>query len=255
MQLYLSVTPDEAVHRSFPNTTLVHIAYRIGPNNTLLRQNLLLQTKYGLLAVSDRDACPIDQPQALCSAVLRECNRRNFSGVLLDFEQSPRQDLLLFARQLSLGLSNSRRILFVPEHYANCAPQAIPLICTALSGGDLNTRLQEAKAAYPGRKLALDLQRLRMDFSLPARSGEGQFLTDRELQALMAQKEPPVFFSSSLCVRYFTYAQNDIAHFVLFDDAETLRQKIRIGNQLGFCAAFFQWPEVSDIAEKLFPQT
>ena len=255
MQLYLSVTPDEAVHLSFRNVTLAHIAYRIGSSNTLLRQNLLLQTKGGLLVISDQDTRSVDQPQTLCSAVLRECNRRNFSGVLLDFEQPLRQDLFLFAQQLSTALSNSQRTLFVPERYAACSLQAIPLICTALSGGDLRNRLQEAIAAYPGRKLALDVQRLRMDFSLPARSGEGQPLTGKELQHLMTRQTASVFFSSSLCTRYFTYTQSETAHFVLFDDAETLRQKIHLGNQLGFCAAFFQWPEVNDIAGQLFRQT
>ena len=37
-----------------------------------------------------------------------------------------------------------------------------------------------------------------------------------------------------------------------FDDADTLRQKLRLGRQLGVAAAFFQWPEVSDIADSLF---
>lgn len=251
MQHYLSVTPGEASGLSLPGSSLAHVAYRIGPCSTLLRQNLLLQTKGGLLSVSDREASFVDDAKALCAAVLRECGRRSYSGVVLDFEQPLRQDLRQFAQQLSPQLQGSGRTLFVPESHARHIPQATPLICTALSGGDLTERLQQAVSAYPGRRLALDVQRLRMDFTLPAPSGEGQPLTGEALQALLKEKNAAVFFSPALCTRYFTYTQNGAAHFVLFDDAETLRQKLRIGARLGYCAALFQWPEVQDILPKL----
>lgn len=249
LQCYLSVTPAEVSKLSVPCTSLAHVAYRIGPGSTLLRQNLLLQTKGGLLSVSDRDMTPVNDPQALCAAVLRECSRRSYNGVVLDFESVPRRDLLEFAQQLSHRLN--RRLLFVPESYAPQIPGAIPLICTALSGGDLAGRLQQAISAYPGRRLALDVQRLRMDFTLPAPTGQGQFLTGQALQALIAEKNACIFFSPALCTRYFTYTQNGAAHFVLFDDAETLRQKLQIGTRLGFCAALFQWPEIQDLLSDL----
>ena len=91
-----------------------------------------------------------------------------------------------------------------------------------------------------------------MDFPLPARTGEGRALTAEELEALLQERRPCVFFSPALCTRYFTYTQKGVAHFVLFDDAETLHRKVRIGASLGFFTAFFQWPEISDIADDLF---
>lgn len=100
--------------------------------------------------------------------------------------------------------------------------------------------------------MVFDLQRLRMDFRLPARSGQGEPLTQAALDALIREHQPAVFFSKDLFARYFTYAKNGEAHFILFDDADTLRQKLRLGRQLGVAAAFFQWPEVSDIADSLF---
>ena len=255
MQYYLSVTPGDAQGLSAIGPALAHVAYRIGPGSTLLRQNLLLQTKGGLLSVSDWDASYVDDPKALCAAVLRECSRRSYSGAVLDFEATFRSDLLRFTEQLASALAEKQLSLFVPEPYAQSAPQAIPLICTALSGGDLPERLEQAIAACPGRQLALDVQRLRMDFTLPARSGEGQPLSENALRTLMETYHPAIFFSHALCTRYFTYTQNGAAHFVLFDDADTLRQKLRIGSKLGYCAAFFQWPEIHDIAGSLFPQT
>ena len=68
----------------------------------------------------------------------------------------------------------------------------------------------------------------------------------------MKERQPAVFFSKDLFARYFTYTKNGESHFILFDDADTLRQKLRLGRQLGVAAAFFQWPEVCDIADSLF---
>ena len=36
---------------------------------------------------------------------------------------------------------------------------------------------------------------------------------------------------------------------------DTLAQKLRTGNAMGFAAAFLMWPEVRDIAGKLFSQS
>lgn len=250
LQLYLSVTPDQTAALSLPGISPAHVAYRIGPGSTLLRQNLLLNTKGGLLSLSDRNAPPVSDPSALAAAVLRECTRRGYTGVVLDSEGPTRSDILMFAKQLSSLLQKSRRRLFLPEAHAANIPHAVPLICTALSGGDLTELLRQAVSSDCSP--ALDVQRLRMDFTLPAPSGTGEPLSEAALQHLLETLHPSVFFSSALCTRYFTYIRNDLPHFVLFDDAETLRQKLRIGKQLGYCAAFFQWPEVCDIAEALF---
>ncbi len=253
MQTYLAVTPEELREAGKYGRAFAHVAYRIGPGSTLLRQNLLLQTRGGLLSVSDREAPHIEEPQALCAAVLRECGRRGYGGVLLDFEERPRRDCLAFAEQLGRALASSRRTLYLPEDYAHTVPGGIALLCTALSGGNFVNRLQEAAAARGGAaRLALDVQRLRMDFRLPARSGEGEPLAEESFRRLVEREEPAVFFSQDLCARYFTYNRDGETHFVLYDDAETLARKLRTGNRMGFAAAFLMWPEVRDIAGKLF---
>ena len=253
MRLFLAVTPDEAQTASKYKRTLAHVAYRIGPGSTLLRQNLLLQTRGGLLSVSDREAPPIGDPDALCGAVLRECGRRGYSGVVLDFEERPKPDRLAFARRLGRVLSDNRRTLYLPESCGAAAQNAVVLICTAMSGGNFTERLREAATQQGGAaRLGLDVQRLRMDFRLPARSGQGEPLSQEALAQLMERESPAVFFSPDLCARYFTYCRNGETHFVLFDDAGTLAQKVKVGSSLGFSAAFFMWPEVRDIAGELF---
>ena len=251
MQIYLAATPAEAQEAARFRCSLAHVAYCIGPDSTLLRQNLLLQTRGGLLSVTDRDAPFIASPEQLAAAALRECGRRGYGGVLLDFEQPPAPDRLAFAQALAKRLAP--RPLYVPEGYAS-VPGAVSLVCTALSGGSFVQYLQETAAARGGPgTLALDVQRLRMDFPLPARSGEGSPLSQQEFQALLDRESPAVFFSQDLCARYFTYTREGETHFVLFDDAETLQQKLRAGSAMGFSAAFLMYPEVRDLLPRLFP--
>lgn len=253
MQLFLSVTAAQTQEASRYTRALAHRSYRIGPESTLLRQSMLLQTRGGLLSVSSQESPRVEDPEALCAAVLRECSRRGYSGAVLDFQVPIRIDLERFAGQLSRTLSANRRALYVPESYAPAAPGAIVLISTALSGGSLQERLRDALQQYSGRA-ALLVERVRMDFTLPARTGEGTPLTALELEALMERESPSVFFSQDLCARYFTYTQGGQGHFVLFDDGETIAHKLRTGTALGFSAAFLCVSQVQDLLPSLFPR-
>ena len=126
------------------------------------------------------------------------------------------------------------------------------LICTAISGGTLRTRLEEAAGTFGIQRLALDLQRLRMSFPLPCPTGEGEPLSGEVLSELLSRKGPGVFYSADLCARYFTSTGDGESRFVLFDDAGTLRRKIQMGNELGVGTGFLMYPEVSDLLPELF---
>lgn len=254
MQIYIAATPEEMQQASCIHRPLAHVAYRIGPDSVLLRQNLLLQARGGLLSISDRNSAPINDPDALCEAVLRECSRRSYAGALLDFESVLSQDRADFIQQLDHVLHSNRKALYIPEACASVtAPHAVTLICTAVSGGNFREHLQEAvRRKGSAAQLGLDIQRTRMDFSLPSPSGTGMPLSAEAFQNLLKQESPSIFFSPDLCARYFTYNRDGNTHFVLFDDAGTLMQKIRIGTSMGFSAAFFMWPEIKDLAQDLF---
>ena len=60
-----------------------------------------------------------------------------------------------------------------------------------------------------------------------------------------------VFFSEELCANYFSYTAQGRAHFILFDTAETLRCKLRLGRERGMETAFLMYPEVSDLLPEL----
>ena len=185
----------------------------------------------------------------LCRAILGECHAHRFGGVLADFEGGAREDRLPFLSRLGAMLAQSGRRLYVPERFA--VPEASVLICTALSGGTLRERLSDAAARYGTQRVALDCQRLAMDFVLPCRSGEGTPLTPEELSARRESCGAAVFFSEELCANYFSYTAQGRAHFVLFDTAETLRCKLRLGRERGMETAFLMYPEVSDLLPEL----
>ena len=148
---------------------------------------------------------------------------------------------------------NLRKFFCFPPSYAAAVEHPTVIVNTAISGGSFETHIREELARYGGgRNVIFDLQRLRMDFHLPARTGQGVPLTQEALDALLKERQPAVFFSKDLFARYFTYTEDGEAHFILFDDADTLRQKLRLGQQSGVAAAFFQWPEICDIATSLF---
>ena len=214
---------------------LVHIAYAVGDGGRLLRSELPRGAQGGLLGLSDRCNGPLPELPMLCRAILGECHARRFGGVLADFEGGAREDRLPFLSRLGAMLAQSGRRLYVPERFA--VPEASVLICTALSGGT--------------QRVALDCQRLAMDFVLPCRSGEGTPLTPEELSARRERCGAAVFFSEELCARYFTYRTGCENHYVLFDDAQTLRKKAALAENRGIREGFFMLPEVADIAGEL----
>lgn len=252
MQIYLTVAPDQIHQASRYTRRLAHAAYRIGPDGRLLRQNQLSQTRGGLMVLDDKDCGPIRDRDALCREVWRECVSRGFSGAVADFEQSVSGDRMRFLEALSQIFSRSGKRLYVPEAYGPQLPLAHILVCTALSGGILHQRLEEAARRFGSGRLALDLQRLRMDFPLPCPSGEGIPLSREALAALRDEKNPTVFYSADLCARYFTCIREGDSHFILFDDGGTIARKIQAGNALGIPTGFLLYPETEDLLPQLF---
>ena len=232
---------------------IAHVAYRIGSDGHLERQELPPRLHGGVMVLCDDGCGEIGDMDRLCGEVWRECVARGFGSVMADFEQSCTPDRAQFLRKLCDILMRNRRGLFVSESYGCEVDRAAVLICTAVSGGTLCQRLEEAKARF-GNRVALDLQRLRMDFPLPCPGGEGCAL-DRETLCAFLGEKPDVFFSEDLCAKYFTRPCECELRFVLFDDAVTLRKKLHLAGNMGIGTAFLMYPEAEDILPELFSRT
>lgn len=252
MQIFLAVTPDKQRTASQFTDRLAHVAYQVGREGHLTRQALLARTFGGLMVLGDRDWDAVRDTAQLCREVWRECGNRNYCGVAADFEQPPSPDRVSFLEALGRVLARNRKQLLVPEEYGQQVRSAQVLICTALSGGTLRQRLEEAGQAFGQKRLALDLQRLRMSFPLPCPSGEGRPLSGEELEEMMRERQPAVFYSGDLCAKYFTSTREGESRFVLFDDAGTLRRKMQLGRELGIATGLLMYPEVEDILPELF---
>ena len=142
--------------------------------------------------------------------------------------------------------------LYVTEAYAPFSDSAIALIPSALSGGSLQQRLQEAVERFGAARVALAVERVAEDFFLPSPTGQGMPLTREELRQRLEERAPSVFFSSELCAHYFTYmSRQNGAHFVLFDDAGSIRKKLQVARNLGISSAVLAYPQVDDLLPEL----
>ena len=247
MPIYLALSDGVRAPSDVP---AVHMRYAIGPDGALWRSGGQESPRGGLLGLSDRCPDALTAPEELLHTIENGCVERHFDGVLADFDPPVRRDRLALLAQLAQRLARMGKRLCVPEAFA--VPGAQVLICTAVSGGSLTELLRGAVQRYGRERLALDVQRLCMDFPLPCPSGEGRALRQETFAALRRRHSAPVFFSPALCARYFTYRAAGETHLVLFDDAQTLRRKLELGREAGVRTAFFMYPEVSDLLPGLF---
>ena len=231
--------------------TAAHHIYRIGSGFRLYRAGGTPPLG-GLMVISDQgyDSSASNFRDSLCQDVLRECSIRGFFGAVLDFDcRLP--PLERFAAQLSHLFARRNLTVYVPESYGYSAPQAKVFISSALSGGSLSTRLKEVQERFGRDRIVLALERVREDFSLPSPTGSGTPLSGSDLDALLQRFHPSIFFSRELCARYFTYlTQEGGAHFVLFDDVDTLLQKIETARQANIHTFLLPWEEIASCPER-----
>lgn len=244
MELYLAADSGRLQQAMACTTQLAHMSYRIGPGGTLLASPLPDTLRGGLLMLSDEGGTYPDAPEGLCRQLVQECLHRRYAGVILD--AAPPES---FCRTLDELLARQERRLYLPEAAAGFAPHGMAVLCTALTSGSLEERLAAAAEKWGPERLALDLQRMMIDYPLSA-GGEAAALTPPQLHALAEGRA--TYFSRPLCARYFTYRTDSGSRFVLFDDVQTLRTKMDAAEKLGIRQGFFMLPEVEDLAQSLF---
>ena len=232
----------------------VHLAYRIGPEGQLLRGAEAAAVRGGLMFLPPPPPLGALQVARLRRELLQECAQRNFSGVFAGADlQTPGLDALF--GPLCRDLARNGRELYLPEGLGELVPACRVVVSSALSGGSLESRLEQAGQRCGTQRCVLGLESMAEDFPLPAPTGCGRPLTGQELGQLRRQVQTPVFFSPALCAHYFTYiAPDDRAHFVLFDDRDSLCRKLALARELGIPRAFLTFPEVEDILPRLLAE-
>lgn len=247
-KLFLAAKPGEINAAGSWGWPLAHQAYRVGGGPHLFRANGPVTPQGGLMVIDDAGFTGGGEPEGFCNEVLRECAARRFAGVVCRFLERPAPVLVQALGKLGELCRGRGLEFYVSEGYGSTGVQGKVMIPTALSGGSLRGRLEQAGERYGTSRLALWVERRAEDFLLPSPSGAGSPLTAAELQRRREEHGADVFFSTELCAHYFTYMAGEKGHFVLFDDAGSVRKKLRLGEELGIRTAFL---EFGDMGEEL----
>lgn len=250
--LILTAPPNQSRAALRFGLPVAHAAYRIGGGPHLFRANMPISVRGGLMALDCIGFDGRGEAGTFCQEVMRECSARGYDGILCDFEGRPMPLLAEIIRTLA-GMTQKRGWpLYVTEAYGGYANSAKVLISSALSGGSLAQRLTEAIQRYGQDRVTLAVERVAEDFYLPSPTGQGQSLTREELRQMLDQRSPSVFFSGELCAHYFTYmSRENGAHFVLFDDAGSIRKKLQVAHSLGIHQAVLAYPQVDDLLDAI----
>ncbi len=241
--LYLMTPPQQAAKAQRYGLLPAHLAYRVGSGPHLFRVQGPVSIQGGILVADLQDRDGQGNPEALCQEVVRECAARGLRGAFFDFEGPALPVLRRALERLAPVFQRRRWSLYVPENYALSAPAVKVVIPTALSGGSLKQRLEQAVQRYGGERVALGLEWAAEDFTLPAVSGGGQPLVWEELDRLLRQRAPAVYFSDELCAHYFTYMHTgQSAHFTLYDDPASMAKKLYVAAALGIREGFLPDP-------------
>mgnify|MGYP005956313713 CR=1 FL=1 len=250
---FLLTPPDQLDQAQTYGLPLAHMAFQISSDGHLHQGALPPGLKGGLMLVGSQGGG--GDPRTTVQELTAACLNRNFGGIILDLEEAPSPYWTRVIRGLEEGLTRQGRTLLLPEAYGRYSNRALLYFSSALSGGSLRRRLEEAADAYGPDRLILSLHRACEDFFLPARTGAGRPLSQQDLQERIHRMSPNIFFSQDLCAHYFTYMSRETgAHFILFDDEASLKKKRALAREIGIRRFFLLFPEVEDCLPALLPE-
>ncbi len=252
-QIILAAPPDRIQAAAAYGKPLAHMAYRLGKGPHLFRAQFPAMPKGGLMLIGEEGFDGQGDGSEFCREVLRECTARNFGGIVFDPECPPTQTLASIISTLSREAQRRGLSFYLPESYGNYSNSAGILISSAISGGTLKARLEEAVSRYGAKRVTLCIDRSAEDFYLPAPQGSGRRLTRDELHRRIETLDPSVFFSRELCAHYFTYMSRDTgAHFILFDDVGSIQQKFALAEEVGIHRFFLFYDQMDDLLPQIF---
>ena len=228
-----------------------HMAYRIGSGPLLLGIRLPDDLQGGLMYLDCVGFDGAGDPLPCCSQILGECRRRNYRGILCDFDRI-HGCLPQLLGVLDENCAKEGWELYITEPCAPHAPRARVLIPSSITSGTLERRLNTARSRYGAARPVLAVEWLREDLPLPS-DRRGESLTQLALENLISRLNPAVFFDKGLCAHYFTYRDpKGQVHFVLFDSARSVRAKIALAQRMNLPAVLVAEPEVENRWEEIF---
>ena len=163
-QIYLVAPPESVSAAAATGFKVAHMIYRIGRGYHLFRSERARVSSGGLLVVDTGGYTGGGPSSALIAEIIGECHRRGFDGIILDVGNAPARPLFPLAGELGSAAKKNGLRLYVPAKMADSSAEAIVLLPTALSGGTLQEHIVTALGKYGVGRVALEIERVRMDF-------------------------------------------------------------------------------------------
>lgn len=238
----------DAVRAAAQGMQVLHLCLGLSENGALERRQLPAMQRGSFLGLCDPPrGLRLCNPERLALDLAFEAKRVNAPGVFADFERETAQTLALL-RAFDEALAEDGIPLYVPVNIGRDLEHAVLTVSTALSGGSLTAYFSSLQGIYGAHRVAAFLQPVSQDFTLPSASPDGKTLSAAARAALLAETGAQVFFSHELCARYFTYTDREgAAHFVLFDDADTLAAKLAQLTGCGVQTVFALYPDAAGL--------
>lgn len=249
--IIIAAPPESIESAAVTGLSVAHMIYRIGRGYHLYRSNNADFVKGGIMVVDTDGYIGGGPVSELVLEIIGECQKNDFSGIVLDTGGASTMTLVSLVGRLSSNALKYGLKLFVPENLSSAGGNTVVLLPSALSGGTLSGHIGDALAKYGAGRVALEIERIRMDFSLPAVTGAGRELTGEELQALIDRHRPQTFLSKDLCANYFTYHDKRGIRFVLYDNSASIRRKLSVASKMGIENSFLFYPHVADIIDEI----
>jgi hypothetical protein len=244
-------TPPENAHTVENSGIAAHMSYRIGHGFRLYRSRRASDIRGGFMVLDTGGFTGGGPLASLTADVIGECVKRAFTGIVINAGGSTSPSQISLSASLAKAAEKHGLAYFVPEALAETGTHTIVRISAAISGGTLKRRLSDAIEKYGADRMAVEVERILMDFTLPTLSGVGGELSNDEFRRLIDRYNPKSFFSSDLMVNYFTYHDNQGTHVVLHDNAESLRRKLAALPDFGIEYAFLFYPRIADIFDEI----
>lgn len=253
IKIMLCVTPTETSEASQSKQTLCHMAYRIGSGFRLYRSGIGVTVRGGMLFLTDYGLdTAAEYSSILIHDIKRECDLRNYHGIVCDFENAGNKMLERFVYEASAYFGNLHIDLYVPVSYADSAPAAHVLISSAVTGGAYQEYLSRSLHDYTTERAVLFYEPLCIDFVMPMPVGENDRISRTQLNTLIQRLNTVSYYSRELSAYYFTYRDEEKrSRFVLFDDERSMIKKVSIAHQMGYREAFLPYAEARDSLTQL----
>ena len=138
----------------------------------------------------------------------------------------------------------SRKFGLVPIPEEAVFEKAMPSAC--VSGGEISEYLQSL--ARMGKTREIFIPRLIRRFAMPAETADGKDIPLTELSALLWQNDAKSFYSPQMMLNYSVIREgaSEIS-FVLFDDARSISEKLRLAKKFGVEKAILAYRSIFDI--------